>query len=374
MIIMALDHVRDFFHATAMTNDPTDMNTTSPALFFTRWITHFCAPVFLFLSGCSAYLNGLKKTRAELRQFLLKRGLWLIAVELVIVTLGITFDPLYHMFILQVIWATGISMVILSQLLRLPFKAILAIGLFIFLGHNLLDFAEAARKGQIGILWTFLHGQGSFISLGHSRAIFLVYSFVPWTGLMILGYCCGVFFGPDFNAARRRQVLMRLGVIMIVAFVVLRWLNVYGDRQHWSAQRNGLYTFLSFLNTNKYPPSLLYSCMTIGPALIVLALLERYNNRFTRFVSVYGKVPFFYYIIHFYLIHTLCMIAYFMQHLPLKDAFNTGTGFAFRPQHFGYVLPVVYLIWMAVVLVLYIPCKRYSNYKRHHHQWWLSYL
>jgi uncharacterized membrane protein len=374
MVIMALDHTRDFFHITAITDQPTNMATTSPALFFTRWITHFCAPVFVFLSGTAAFLNGQKKTSAQLAGFLLKRGCWLIFIEIAIISLGLTFNPFYNFIIFQVIWAIGISMVLLSFLVRLPFRVLLAIGLLIFFAHNLLDYPEASRMGKINLFWGMVHGRNAVIPLGATHIIFVAYSFLPWTGLMLLGYCCGKLFTPQIDPLFRRKILLRTGFFLISLFIALRFINAYGDPFPWTVQRNGMITFLSFMNVNKYPPSLMYGCITIGPALIVLALVENIQNGFTRFFTVYGRVPFFYYILHFYLIHLICVVFFFATGHAMKNAFEPNVPFGFRPAAFGYPLWVVYIVWLFVVLSLYPLCRKYNRYKSTHSQWWLSYL
>ena len=222
MVIMALDHTRDFFHVNAMTGDPTDMATTTPFLFFTRWITHFCAPIFVFLSGTSAFLNGQKKSKAALSSFLLKRGTWLIVIEIVIVSLGLTFNPLYNFILFQVIWAIGISMVLLALLIHLPFRVLSAIGLLIFFTHNLLDYPEAGRMGNINIVWGIIHGRNAIIQLNATHIIFVAYSFLPWTGLMILGYCSGKLFTAQTGAGIRKKILLRTGFGLVILFVVLR--------------------------------------------------------------------------------------------------------------------------------------------------------
>jgi len=374
MIIMALDHVRDFFHITAMTDQPTNMATTTPALFFTRWITHFCAPIFVFLSGMAAFLNGQKKSKGELSLFLLKRGLWLMLVEIVIITLALTFNPLYNFIIFQVIWAIGISMVILAALVYLPFRVLLIIGLCIFFTHNLLDYPEAARKEQLNLFWGFVHGRNAMVVFNPTHFLFVAYSFLPWTGLMILGYCCGKLFTVQTQTGFRRKKLLQMGFGLLALFIVLRLVNVYGDPFPWTPQRNGVISLLSFMNVNKYPPSLAYCSMTIGPALLVLALIENSRNKWTAFFNIYGRVPMFYYILHFYLIHFIFVACFFASGYGLKDAFNPQVPFGFRPPQFGYSLGIVYLIWISVVLALYPLCKKYNQYKSSHTQWWLSYL
>jgi len=260
MVIMALDHVRDFFHNQAFTDDPMNMATTTPWLFFTRWITHFCAPTFVFLSGTSAFLMGQRRTKKQLSKFLITRGLWLVFVELFIITLGWTFNPLYNIFILQVIWAIGISMIILGILVLFPFWVVFAVGCVILFGHNLLDYPEAARNGQVPLWWEFIH-HGFFkqINLDQNHVAILIYAFLPWTGLMTLGYCFGVLFKKEISPGLRRKRLMQIGLGLVALFILLRLINKYGDPHPWSAQpRGSLYSFFSFLNVNKYPPSLIF--------------------------------------------------------------------------------------------------------------------
>lgn len=374
MIIMALDHTRDFFHFQSFTGDPLNLATTSPLLYFTRWITHYCAPVFVFLSGTSVYLQSLRKTKKELGVFLVKRGLWLILIELFIMSFAFSFDVTYSIFFLQTIWAIGISMVILGLILWLPYTAIFIIGMVIVFGHNLLDFAEQKQMGGFGFGWSLLHHQNSFHLWGN-HTLLIFYPFLPWTGLMLLGYCLGKLFGRDVDPARRRKVLTTLGLLIILFFILLRWANVYGDPSQWSTQKNSFFTFLSFINTTKYPPSLQYMCMTIGPALLILALFETIQNKFTRVITVYGRVPFLYYILHFYVLHTLCMILFLTRGHTFNEGLHpTGSPFNFVNAGEGYHLRQVYLIWIGVVALLYPICKWFSNYKLTHKNWWLSYL
>lgn len=375
MLVMALDHVRDFFHITAMTGDPLNLQTTTPALFFTRWITHFCAPIFVFLSGTSAYLSGQRKSKQQLSIFLIKRGLWLVLVEMVIVTLGLSFNPFYNIFFLQVIWAIGCSMVILGILVRLPVAVIVAIGFVLVLGHNITDQITLPKEGATSALLTVLiTARGSFFPVNNTHGILVLYAILPWTGIMLLGYGLGTVFQQKFLQKQRHKMLLSLGFGTILLFAVLRYSNVYGDPQLWAKQRSRFYTFLSFINTTKYPPSLLYTCMTIGSALLLLVVLEKINNRFTAIVSVYGRVPFFYYILHFYLIHTLCVILFFVSGYSTSQISDPQVPFLFRPATFGYPLVIVYSIWLSLITLLYLPCRWYDKYKRTHHQWWLSYL
>lgn len=371
MILMALDHVRDFFHAGAMTSDPTDPATTTPILFFTRFITHYCAPVFVFLAGTSAFLSGRKKTKREQSAFLLKRGLWLILLEVVVFNLLFSFDPLYHFLGLQVIWVTGVSMILLAAFIYLPVNVLFLIGLVMIVGHNMLDSLNTTAMEKTPLWWGLLHQQ-YFVQYAPGRFFGVLYPLIPWPGIMLLGYCMGSLFVPGYDMGKRRRKLIGFGITATLAFFLVRWLNAYGDPVIWTAQKNHTATVLSFFNVSKYPPSLLYCCITLGPALVVLAWLEKVENRLTNVVVVYGRVPLFYYLLHFFLIHFLCTIAFFASGYSLSQA---ATGMMlFRPNDFGYSLGVVYLIWIAVVVILYPFCRWYSRYKATHDQWWLSYL
>jgi uncharacterized membrane protein len=375
MIIMALDHTRDFFHKEAFSGDPLDLSTTTPFLYFTRWITHFCAPTFVFLSGLSAWLQSRRKTKKELSRFLITRGLWLVLVEITIVTFGISADIHFSLFILQTIWSIGISMVLLGLVIWLPFTVILSLGLLIVFGHNLLDFAEADRAGNVPLWWSFLH-RPTFIPLGANHAIGVFYPFLPWAGLMILGYCAGKLF-TTLEPQRRNKVLLALGLGALVLFVILRFIDRYGDPGHWTTQKNGVYTFLDFMDVQKYPPSLLFMCATIGCALIFLSLVKNTSGRLSKIISVYGRVPFFYYIIHFYVLNLVHIIFY----LARGHSFAEGAKgipqlpFKFTVPGEGNSLGIVYLVWIAVVIALYPLCKWYDRYKMNHKEKkWLSYL
>jgi uncharacterized membrane protein len=375
MIIMALDHVRDYFHETASLDSPTNLGTTTPLLFFTRWITHFCAPTFVFLAGISAFLLGQKKSKKDLSIFLLKRGFWLILIEIAIVTLGWTFDPLYHVLILQVIWAIGISMGILGLMIWLPANVILICGLLIIGFHNMIDQAEISRNGRVGILWDIVHhGNFEAIQFAPNHIFLLVYAFLPWTGIMLFGYGMGKIFTAGFAPARRRKILFVTGSLFVFIFFILRSYNHYGDPMHWNMQRTQLYSWLSFINLSKYPPSLDYISLTVGTAMIVLGLLDRISKDAFSFIRVFGRVPFFFYILHIYLIHTLTVILFYVQGYTDKDIAPQRVPFRFRPEHFGFGLLGVYLLWLAIILILYPLCQWYDNYKTTHKKWWLSYI
>ena len=378
MVLMALDHVRDYFHIAANIDDPLNLATTTPLLYFTRWITHFCAPVFVFLSGISIYLQSLRKTKNELSIFLIKRGLWLIFIEVIIVSLAWTFLPTYNFVPFQVIWTIGISMVILGGVIQLPYKIILMLGLLIVCGHNLLDIPEARPGFKAGFWWDLLHhGNFAMYPFAPNHSIVIVYPFLAWTGLMILGYCIGILFTSTYDTHQRRKKLMWIGFGLIAFFILVRFINRYGDPHPWSVQKNTLFTILSFLKIHKYPPSLLYMCITIGPALLLLPFLEKVNNGFTKRIIVFGRVPLFYYILHIYLIHFICTINFFARGHTMQDAIGglNNHPFMFLVPGEGYGLAIVYLIWLVVVVLLYPLCKWYDRYKTiHREKWWLSYL
>ncbi len=384
MVIMALDHVRDFFYkadlgkAADAALSPTDMETTFPMLFFTRWITHFCAPIFVFLAGTSVYLMCQRKSKKEISIFLIKRGFWLVVVELIIITLGWTFNPLYNLFILQVIWAIGVSMILMGVLVLLPYKLIFAIGVLIVAGHNLMDFPSISSGLKGTVLADLLYSSNfSVYQLWDNHYFIIVYSFLPWTGVMLLGYCFGKLYTSGVDAIWRRKILWQLGTGLVIFFVILRFSNLYGDPVPWSSQPRGtVYTVLSFFNLNKYPPSLLFLCMTIGPGILFLAFIEKVQNGFTRVMNIYGRVPMLYYILHFYIIHILVVITFYLQGFGTKDIIPEGVPFLFKPNGLGFGLWGVYAIWAFVVLILYPVCKKYDRYKTEHvkEKWWLSYF
>ena len=374
MVIMALDHTRDYFNNAS----PMDFATTTPLLFFTRWITHYCAPIFIFLSGTSIYLQSLRKTRSVLQWFLITRGLWLIFIEVVVITFGWTFNPHYSFIILQVIWAIGISMVILGLMIRLPFNVIFITGLIIVLGHNLLDIPESAASFKAGFWWNLVHhGFFSLYPLSQNNTLLILYPFLPWTGLMMIGYCTGKLFSEKYSVIQRRKILNRIGISLIIVFVLIRFINEYGNPEPWIIQKNWLFTILSFINVHKYPPSLLYMCMTIGPAFLLLSLFEKIQNSFTGAMRIYGRVAFFYYVIHIYLIHLISLIFFMAKGHTMQEATDISKGipFYFLAANDGYSLFIVYVIWISVVIALFPLCKWYNNYKTNNKEkWWLGYL
>jgi uncharacterized membrane protein len=369
MVVMALDHVRDFLHEATPRFDPTDLSRTDTALFLTRWVTHFCAPVFVFLAGTGAFLSLSRgKTRGEASRFLLTRGLWLVLLELTVVRLAWTFDPTYSVTPGQVIWAIGWSMVALSVLIRLPAWAVGAFGVAVIALHNLLDPVQSATFGRLDWLWAILHTGEPFEVL-QGRRFIPVYPLLPWVGVMAAGYGFGrvLLLGRE----RRHRLLLRLGVGLTLAFVALRASNLYGDPAPWLVQGTGVFTFLSFINTQKYPPSLLFLLMTLGPALLALRLFDREAGPASRPLVTFGRVPLFYYVLHLFLIQAVAVgFAVARYGRGLGEAFAGGR----LPADYGYDLWVVYAVWLGVVAALYLPCRRFARLKQRRRDVWLSYL
>ena len=376
MILMALDHVRMYFAIGTWYSEPSNLATTTPLLFFTRWITHFCAPVFVFLAGTSAFLYRMKRGNAkETASFLLTRGLWLIFVELVIVNSAWTFDITYSFRILQVIWAIGVSMVVLSGLVFLPNGLIFAIGMLLVSGHNLLDSINRQGSSAQDIIWYILH-QPHSVFIDSTHLINFVYPVLPWIGLMALGYVFGVFYEKDFPADKRRRWLFLIGVSATLLFIALRGFNLYGEAHHWESQNSPIFSLMSFLNTTKYPPSLHFLLMTMGPALTFLSFVESLRNPLAKPVIVFGRVPFFFYVVHLYVIHALAMLLLIYEgrdwHQYILSAREIMSG---TLRSFGLSLDAVYVIWLLVVALLYPLCKWYQKYREENpSKRWLSYL
>ena len=374
MIVMALDHVRDYFHADAFLYSPTDMSKTSVILFFTRWVTHFCAPVFIFLAGTSAFLIGLRKSKKELSEFLIKRGLWLVILELTIVNFAWFFNFQFSLITLFVIWALGIGMIILAIFIHAPLKITLTIGLLMVFGHNLLDTIHVEGDGGEAILWSLIHRFQGF-ALSPNYFLFIAYPLVPWVGVMLLGYCFGVFYQPSY-AASRKKILLYLGFGSLALFVMIRIFNNYGDPAPWQVQPSPMFTMLSFLNVTKYPPSLLYVLVTLGPAILFLAVSENFFGTLSEKIKVLGRVPMFYYLLHLYLIHLLALAAALLTGYDASDmVFSTWVTDSPNLVGYGFSLWVVYVVWAGVVIILYPLCQWYDNYKAtRRNKWWLSYV
>jgi uncharacterized membrane protein len=373
MVIMALDHVRDMMHVDSITQSPTNLATTTPILFFTRWITYLCAPTFVFLAGTSAYLSLIKSKNVVVsRNFLLKRGLYLILLELILVNFALFFDPGYHTILFEVIATIGFGFIILGLLLNVSVKTIGIIGLFILLCHNLVPFFPFTDHSIGKTIVSLLFNQTA-IPLFSNRVFVMAYPPLPWLGIMLVGFATGKLF--EWPVKKRQDLFIRLGFIALVLFIVLRFINVYGDPVAWSAQRNAMFTFLSFMNVTKYPPSLQFCLVTLSIMFFILAVSERSPNKLSQIVSVYGKVPLFYFIIHFFLIHLLMLGIMFLQGFAWTQM-DFASGSFGRPKDIqsGVALWVVYLIWIGVVVILYKPCLWFGKYKSEHTQWWLKYI
>ena len=352
MILMALDHTRDYF---GVPGNPTDPASTG--LFLTRWITHLCAPIFFLLTGTGAYLSRNRWPERSLSRFLVTRGAWLVILELTLLRFAYQFNVDYRVTMLLVIWALGWAMIVLGLLVRLPLPAIVAVGVAMIVGHNLLDGLRIASP-----VWAILHGPGFVLQGEHT--VFAAYPLIPWIGVTAVGYGIGALYERD--AARRRRHLLWLGVGGVMGFVLLRALNGYGDPRPWSAQPTFMATALSFLNANKYPPSLLFLLLTLGPAMLILRAIDGGIPATLRPAVVYGRVPLFYFAAHFTLIHAAALVtclaiygsAHWMVESPSLDRYPFTP-----PPGWGFSLPVVYLIWTAVILTLYPACRWFAGLK-----------
>jgi uncharacterized membrane protein len=368
IVVMALDHIRDYVHYPVQ---PTDLATTTGPLFVTRWVTHFCAPVFMLLAGTGAYLglaNG--KTKGQLSWFLVTRGVWLVFLEVTVIRcFGWSFNFDYHLVLLIVIWALGAAMIVLAAMIWLPHVAVLALCVVGIIGHNALDDFRPSSW-----LWTILHAPGT-LHIGDDVVVGVGYVLVPWVFVMGLGYAIGpvMRWAPE----RRRKVVVGTGLAMIAAFIVLRAIDRYGDPAPWTYQPSAAFTLFSLLNCTKYPPSLCYLLMTLGPAFVALALFEQWRGRIANIFLMFGRVPLFFYLLHLPVLHFvavgLALIRYGHAGFLFENA-SDGDGFFTAPPGYGYPLWVVYLVWIGVVAVLYVPCRWFAEYKRTHRAAWLSYL
>lgn len=376
MVLMALDHVRDYFHINAFAgNYPENMESTNIILFGTRFITHYCAPVFVFLAGTSAFLYGQNKTSKDLSKFLLTRGLWLVFVEIIINNFLWWFDLSFGFINLQVIWAIGICMMALGLLVYLPKRILLIVGILIVFGHNAFDGVSMEGNSFGSILWYFLH-QGNFIAISESRAMAFSYPVLPWIGVMTLGYCFGQFYSKGFDVQIRKKWLVRIGLISITLFFLFRGFNFYADPTPWEYQESIEKTIISFFNVNKYPPSLSFLLITLGPALLFLRYIEPIKNWLTDKLLVFGRVPFFYYLLHMFVIHIAAIIGLLITGKDWKlMILDNDTMMSGILEGYGYPLVVVYIVWIAIVVILYPICKKYMHYKlTNKSKWWLSYL
>jgi uncharacterized membrane protein len=385
MVIMMLDHTRDFVHFQSAAFDPTDVSKTFPLLFFTRWVTHFCAPLFVFLAGTGAYFQEMRgKPKSELSRFLVTRGLWLIVLEFTVLRVVIFFNFDYPVFMgfLQVIWTIGWGMIVLAAVIYLPLRAIVVLSVAMIALHNTLDGVSVTSwagpgspvPGFWASLWKVLHQPGLIFPFGYpGPAMLVLYPLIPWIGVMAAGYAFGSLYRLD--AAARRRILLRLGAAITLGFIVLRAINIYGDPRPWSPQDTTVKTALSFLALSKYPPSLLYLMMTLGPAMLFLGLYEgRKPGSLGRIFVVYGRVPLFFYVLQWVTTHTLALIAGKLAGKP-TDYLFTNIGFAPPPAPgSGFGLGMVYALWILGAALLYPLCRWYAGVKARRQDWWLSYL
>lgn len=371
MVIMALDHVRDYFHYSAFMFDPADPTQSNLPIFFTRFITHFCAPIFCFLAGTSAFMVGKRKSKNELSSFLLKRGIWLVFIEMTIVNFAWYFDIYFKNPGLLVIWSLGISMIVLAVIVHLPRKFILLFSLLPILGHNLLDTVHVNGN----VLWAILHEYATFkLSDGVNFAV--AYPIIPWISVMSLGYYFGAFYDKSYDDEKRKRLFNIIGISAIVVFVILRFSNLYGDPILYKDYETTTSDLISFLNPSKYPPSLLFLLMTLGTAFLFLANSEKVKGKVVDFFCTFGRVPFFYYILHLYLIHLIALIfaelSGFGWRIMILDGWVTETP---TLKGYGFPLWVVYAVWIFAIVLLYPVCKKFDVYKQaHKDKWWLSYL
>jgi uncharacterized membrane protein len=391
MVIMMLDHTRDFIHSGALLFDPLDLSKTTVSLFLTRWITHYCAPIFVFLAGTGAYLRYARgSSKRELSRFLISRGLWLIILEVTVVRLFAFFNfDLRFLFFLQVIWVIGVSMIVLAGLIHLPLKVTAAFGLLMIALHNILDKypvqpwqgPQSPVPGWGAKLYMLLHQPGIFPIGPHfpSPLGFVLYPLIPWIGVMAVGYAFGAIYQKD--AQWRKRWLLIIGGIVTGLFILIRAIDKYGEPLHWRRQKNVVFTILSFINTTKYPPSLDYLLMTIGPAILALALFEMRagsqpgGSVLRNFFVTFGRVPMFFYILQWFTAHTIAVLLHLIFGKPVHWLFQTPIDwFTHPPVGNGFNLIVVYLSWIGGVLLLYPLCKWFAGVKARRRDWWLSYL
>ena len=367
MILMTLDHTRDFFSNVGF--NPLDLNQSNIPLFLTRWITHLCATSFILLAGLAAFLSLKRgKTKPQLTRFLLIRGCWLIFLELTVVSLAWTFYPGF--FMAGVLWAIGWSMVVLALLIQLPMSSIAIFGVMLIIGHNLFDTVQAEQLGNFGWIWAFLHERTMFAPQSGIR-FFLVYPLIPWAGVMACGYALGNILTK--TKTQRLRWLLNLGWGLIVSFVVIRGINIYGDPEPWSVQSSFQKTVLSFINCHKYPPSLLYLLITLGIAFLILYVFESKRFPILQPLLIFGRVPLFFYIIHLWLIH-FAAIFLGLPKYGLKAFILPYLLSSAMPDDYGYDLHHVYVLWIIMLIILYPLCYWFTKYKSKHKYWWLNFL
>ena len=378
MMLMAIDHIRDYVARSAMHFSPTDLSQTTAAIFLTRWITHFCAPVFLLTAGMGAFLWRMRgnHSKRELSWFLVTRGLWLIVIEATVLRV-ITFSEIAYrgqLVILVILWAIGLSMIALSVLAYLPVRWLAIVSASLIFLHNLLDGIPSSRFGHAAPLWDILHTQGIFTISG--IRFLTAYPVLPWIGVICAGYCLGGAF--IWDPVRRRNLLMMLGLSLTALFLIIRSINRYGDPAPWVHEPSALFTILSFLNCTKYPPSLDFLLMTLGPAIFALALLGQVSLRSANPLLVFGRVPFFFYAAHLFLAHLLTVLMNLFRYgwKPILLMAPPSMGGAERsfPADYGFPLWVVFAVWVVVLALLYPVCLWFARVKQRRKDWWLSYL
>jgi uncharacterized membrane protein len=377
MVIMALDHVRGYFHFETFLFSPTDLQHTTPALFATRLITHLCAPTFIFLAGTSAYFIARRKTVKEASFFLVTRGVWLIVLQLTLIRFAWNFDPAFHYNSSNIISTIGFCMIALSLLIHLQLRTVLIIGLIMVLGHNALDGISFENGSAWDVAWSFLHVKKVY-ALSNDYSFLFLYPFIPWTGVMALGYCLGSLYDQRYALEKRKNIILQIGMLCLFFFLVLRVLNVYGDPVPWSYHQELSITIMSFLNLEKYPPSLLFLCLTLGISLTVLGILEGRNLKRWSPITVFGKAPLFYYVLHIVVIHALALVAVVWLGYPWQTMIFIGSPNQASPLlkgSYGFSLEQVYLLWIFVVALLYPLCEYWDRVKgRNKKKWWVSYV
>ena len=371
MVSMTLDHTRDFFSNAHFS--PTDLDKTSAALFLTRWITHFCAPAFVFLAGTSAYLwSSRRGVDAPISTFLLKRGLLLLVLTCTVEAFAWDFRNNFRHINGGVLWAISWSMIVMAGLVKLPLSWVVSLGGLMIGSHNAFDLLKPADLGGFGPWWAVLH-TGDEVELVGGWTLNPYYPLIPWIGVMAVGYGFGKWM--SISQLRTRRGLLALAFFLITAFFLLRFSNFYGDPQPWQVFPDPVFTVLSFINCHKYPPSLLYLLMTLGPALVILALAEGQSaNRF-GFLQVFGRTPLFFYLLHLYLIHLLALVVAAVDNGPVSGLIGGGIWSQELPKDYGYGLPVVYTLWVIILLMLYPLCRGFEVLKANKPHWvWLNYL
>ncbi len=379
MILMALDHVRDFFHRGAMQFSATDLTRTTPVIFLTRWVTHFCLPGFMFTTGIGAFLwlRRRNQTKKQLSVFLLSRGFWFVLLELTLMQFSYDFDlPTHYLILLLVLWIFGICLVFMALLVQLPKRLLAALSISAIVLHDLLDGITGPQNGLPSWLWHLFHQPGLITIAG--KPVLVTYTLIPWLSVMAAGYCFGEIL--TLPEAQRQRITRNIGLALTAAFFLLRAINHYGDPVPWKAQSSAVMTVLSFLNCQKYPASLDFLCMTLGPALLALAYFDRHPLRLTNPIIIFGRVPLFYFVLHLYVIHVLLVVAAYVRYGWAATSFifhpvpSMGGPARLFPADFGWSLTSVYLLWILTVSLLYPLCRWYARLKSERNSPAFSYL